>query len=157
MLNVLRKRRSRYAQGSGERVSFGSISKGDLVKLKGGFAELSRHVPRFMAEREKGLNVLKTVDQYRRIQHSLAVFESRWGRDELGAMADTADVEIEFTREAASGFALALVELVLVCRAVSTDERLIIADIATSLLTEYRNRVMADSRRVHTVCHSELS
>jgi hypothetical protein len=141
MLNVLKRRRFKHVQVSGQRVSFGTISKGDLVKLRGGFSELSRHIPRFIAEREKGLQVLRTVDEYRRIQHSLAVFDSQWSQDALSVTADTNDIEIEFAHEMASGFALALVELILVCRAVSTGEKLVIANIATSLLTKYRGSV----------------
>lgn len=141
MLNVLKRRRFKRVQVSGERDSFGTISKEDLDKLRDGFSELSRHIPRFIAEREKGLQVLRSVDEYRRIQHSLAVFDSQWSQDALSVTADTDDIEIEFAAELAPGFALALVELILVCRAVSTEEKLVIANIASSLLTKYRGGV----------------
>jgi hypothetical protein len=138
MLGVLKRKKARDTKTSDEPVRFGTISHVDLLRLTAGFRELRRHIPRFIAEREKGLDLLRTVDEYRRIQHSLNVFETRWGPERLSVATGKRDIEVEFEPAIASGFALALSELVLVCRAVSTDDKLIIANISNSLLDGYQ-------------------
>ena len=141
MLGVLKRRKPRDAKTSDALVRFGTISQVDLLRLLNGFRELRRYIPRFIAEREKDMELLRTVDEYHHIQHSLDVFESRWVPERLTVARGNGDIEVGFKPEIASGFALALSELVLVCRAVPTDDKLIIANIANTLLNAYQENV----------------
>lgn len=126
-------------------VSFGTISHGDLMKLMQGLGDLRRYLPRFIAERQKGMDVLRSIDEYHRIQHSLEAFANQWSANQLRLMAGEMDIPLELDTDAAPGFALALVDLALVCRAVPNEESLLIADIADTLLTKYQNTTESGS------------
>jgi hypothetical protein len=137
MLGVLKRKRNARLQAPADRVSFGSLPRGDFLKLRQGLGELRRHIPRFIVARESGLKVFRTIEEYERIEHALEAFDDWWGEEESRLDTEEAEIVIRLESGVGSGFALALVELVLICQAVSTNEKMMIADIANSLLKNY--------------------
>jgi hypothetical protein len=139
MLSVLRRKKRSVAKTPDERIHFGTITHESLMSLVDACRTLQRHIPRFIVEREKGLDILRTVEEYHHIQRALEVLERRFELSELNETTAGADIEISFEPSIASGFALALSELILVCRAFPSDEKQAIANVANFLLKGYLN------------------